>query len=56
MNDILVQGAKPLFFLDYIGAARFDAEIFNNVIKELCKACKQNNCALLGGETAEMPG
>ncbi|MDA3924925.1 MAG: phosphoribosylformylglycinamidine cyclo-ligase [Kiritimatiellae bacterium] len=56
VNDILVQGAKPLFFLDYIGAARFDAEIFNNVIKGLCQACKQNNCALLGGETAEMPG
>jgi phosphoribosylformylglycinamidine cyclo-ligase len=56
VNDILVQGAKPLFFLDYIGAARVDAEIFNNVIKGLCQACKQNNCALLGGETAEMPG
>jgi phosphoribosylformylglycinamidine cyclo-ligase len=40
VNDILVQGAKPLFFLDYIGAARFDAEIFNNVIKGLCQACK----------------
>jgi phosphoribosylformylglycinamidine cyclo-ligase len=56
VNDILVQGAKPLFFMDYIGTARFDAEIFNDVIKGLCKACKQNNCALLGGETAEMPG
>jgi len=56
VNDILVQGAKPLFFMDYIGTARFDTEIFNDVIKGLCKACKQNNCALLGGETAEMPG
>jgi len=56
VNDILVQGAKPLFFLDYVGASHFDADIFHNVIKGLCKACKQNNCALLGGETAEMPG
>ncbi len=56
VNDILVQGAKPLFFMDYIGTARFDAEIFNDVIKGLCIACKQNGCALLGGETAEMPG
>ncbi len=56
VNDILVQGAKPLFFLDYIGTSRFDGEIFNDVVKGLCKACKQNGCALLGGETAEMPG
>ena len=56
VNDILVQGAKPLFFLDYIGTARFDDAIFNDVVKGLCKACKQNGCALLGGETAEMPG
>ena len=56
VNDILVMGAKPLFFLDYIGAARFDDKIFNDVVKGLCKACKQNGCALLGGETAEMPG
>ncbi len=56
VNDILVQGAKPLFFLDYIGASVFDADIFNAVISGLCKACAENNCALLGGETAEMPG
>ncbi|MFO7936610.1 MAG: phosphoribosylformylglycinamidine cyclo-ligase [Kiritimatiellia bacterium] len=56
VNDILVQGAKPLFFLDYIGAARFNDAIFSNVVKGICKACKQNECALLGGETAEMPG
>ncbi len=56
VNDILVQGAKPLFFLDYIGTARFDTAVFTDVIAGLCKACKENGCALLGGETAEMPG
>lgn len=56
VNDILVQGATPLFFMDYIGASRFDAAIFKDVVSGLCKACKENGCALLGGETAEMPG
>jgi phosphoribosylformylglycinamidine cyclo-ligase len=56
VNDILVQGAKPLFFMDYIGTARFDTTIFTEVISGLVKACKENDCALLGGETAEMPG
>lgn len=56
VNDILVQGATPLFFMDYIGASRFDTEIFKDVVAGLCKACKENGCALLGGETAEMPG
>ncbi len=56
VNDILVQGARPLFFLDYLGASRFDGEIFRDVVKGLCKACKENHCALLGGETAELPG
>jgi phosphoribosylformylglycinamidine cyclo-ligase len=56
VNDILVQGAKPLFFMDYIGTARFDTTVFTEVIAGLCKACRENNCALLGGETAEMPG
>lgn len=56
VNDILVQGARPLFFLDYIGTSVFDTEIFNAVISGLCKACAENSCALLGGETAEMPG
>ena len=56
VNDILVQGAKPLFFLDYIGASRFDGQVFQDVVWGICKACKENGCALLGGETAEMPG
>lgn len=56
VNDILVQGATPLFFLDYIGASRFDTDVFKEVVSGLCKACKENGCALLGGETAEMPG
>jgi phosphoribosylformylglycinamidine cyclo-ligase len=56
VNDILVQGAKPLFFMDYIGTARFDSAVFTEVIAGLVKACKENACALLGGETAEMPG
>ncbi len=56
VNDILVQGATPLFFLDYIGASVFDSDIFNQVVSGLCKACAENGCALLGGETAEMPG
>ncbi len=56
VNDILVQGAKPLFFMDYVGAAKFDARQFSQVVAGLCKACKENKMALLGGETAEMPG
>lgn len=56
VNDILVQGAKPLFFMDYVGTSHFDAGIFRQVIGGLCKACRENGCALLGGETAEMPG
>ena len=56
VNDILVQGATPLFFMDYVGSAVFDTDIFSAVISGLCKACAENQCALLGGETAEMPG
>ncbi len=56
VNDILVQGAKPLFFLDYLGAAKLEGSVFKDVVKGLCKACSENGCALLGGETAEMPG
>ena len=56
VNDILVQGAKPLFFMDYVGTAKVDPLVFKNVVSGLCKACKENKMALLGGETAEMPG
>ena len=56
VNDILVQGAKPLFFMDYIGAAKIDPAQFKSVVSGLCKACRENHMALLGGETAEMPG
>ena len=56
VNDILVQGAKPLFFMDYLGTAKVDPMQFKNVVSGLCKACKENKMALLGGETAEMPG
>lgn len=56
VNDILVQGAKPLFFMDYVGAAKFDGNQFKQIVSGLCKACKENHVALLGGETAEMPG
>jgi len=54
-NDILAVGAKPLFFLDYFAAGKLDVDVFENVVKGLSKACKENNCALIGGETAEMP-
>ena len=56
VNDILVHGAKPLFFLDYFAAAKFDAKLFKQVMAGICRACRKSGCALLGGETAEMPG
>ncbi len=55
-NDILVQGATPLFFLDYLGAAALEPKVFEDAVAGLCKACRENGCTLLGGETAEMPG
>ncbi len=56
VNDILVQGASPLFFLDYIATGKMRPEIVGEILEGLAKACRENGCALLGGETAEMPG
>ena len=56
INDISVQGAEPIYFLDYIGIGKLRSPLYEQVLSGIAKACREANCAVLGGETAEMPG
>jgi phosphoribosylformylglycinamidine cyclo-ligase len=56
VNDIAVLGAEPLFFLDYLGTGKLEPHVFTDIIKGFAKACAENGCTLIGGETAQMPG